>query len=339
MTRSTSLAATLAIGTALLLAVPLRGTAVDVLRPTFGLAADVVSRFSGDTIFAAASTGHYVILDRRAHAAYVVDAAGRNPRQILSPGWEPGKLLQPTALAFGSDDIVAVLDSPNGFDRVQYFSLTGMRLGGFYLPLRTNTRLTIEDVLVDSAGSLGFTGRTFLVNQPEWGALFAEFDNGGRVLRQVGLPRVTAHAGDRDVDLAMNIGIPVVDPTGGFFFVFRTGVPVFRKYDDGGRLMFERHIEGPELDARLLTLPTTWATRPPGARPVISPLVRAAAADRHGRLWISLTVPYTYVYDPAGEKVRTVQFKTDGVVSPSSLFFTSTGRLLIGPGGYEFPTD
>ena len=65
-----------------------------------------------------------------------------------------------------------------------------MRVGGFYLPLRTGPRVTIENVVVDSGESLGFTGRTFLVNQPAWGALFAEFDIDGRPLRQVGrLPR------------------------------------------------------------------------------------------------------------------------------------------------------
>ena len=107
---------------------------------------------------------------------------------------------------------------------------------------------------------------------------------------------------------------------------------MFRKYDREGRLLFERHIEGPEIDARIQALPTTWEARSPGTRPVIPPLVRAAAVDRSGRLWVSLAVPYTYVYDNRGEKTRTVQFRATGPMSPSSLFFTPRGRLLIGPG-------
>jgi hypothetical protein len=68
-------------------------------------------------------------------------------------------------------------------------------------------------------------------------------------------------------------------------------------------------------------------------------MVRMAAVDRTGRLWISLFVPYTYVYDAGGEKVRTVQFRGAGVISPSSLFFTSGSRVIVGPGGYEFEVN
>jgi hypothetical protein len=68
----------------------------------------------------------------------------------------------------------------------------------------------------------------------------------------------------------------------------------------------------------------------------VTPTVRAAAVDGSGQLWISLTLPYTYVYDAQGDKVRTVQFSAAGIISPTSLFFTSTGRLLVTPGCYEF---
>jgi len=53
-------------------------------------------------------------------------------------------------------------------------------------------------------------------------------------------------------------------------------------------------------------------------------------------LWISFTLPFTYVYDLDGEKVRTVQFRGAGVVAPTSLFFTRDGRLLVTPGCYVF---
>ena len=51
---------------------------------------------------------------------------------------------------------------------------------------------------------------------------------------------------------------------------------------------------------------------------------------------MSLRVPYTYVYDRKGEKVRTVQFHAAGTVSPDSLFFESRDRLLVTPGCYIF---
>ena len=53
-------------------------------------------------------------------------------------------------------------------------------------------------------------------------------------------------------------------------------------------------------------------------------------------LWISLAVPYTYVYDGTGDKTRSIQFTAAGVLMPTSLFFTPTGRLLVTPGCYEF---
>jgi hypothetical protein len=70
--------------------------------------------------------------------------------------------------------------------------------------------------------------------------------------------------------------------------------------------------------------------------PLVSPLVRTAAVDPAGRLWVSLVTPYTYVFDGLGEKVRTVQFQAAGIVSPSSLHFPAPGRVLVTPGCFEF---
>ena len=63
---------------------------------------------------------------------------------------------------------------------------------------------------------------------------------------------------------------------------------------------------------------------------------RTAAVDGQGQLWIVLQTGHVYVYDRAGEKQRVVTF--GGALSdlPSSLFFTSRNRVLVGPGGYEF---
>ncbi len=60
--------------------------------------------------------------------------------------------------------------------------------------------------------------------------------------------------------------------------------------------------------------------------------MRAAAVDPKGQLWIALSVPYTYVFDGDGDKVRVVQLRAGGVLSPSSLVFGTDGRLLTTPG-------
>ena len=69
---------------------------------------------------------------------------------------------------------------------------------------------------------------------------------------------------------------------------------------------------------------------------MILPTVRTAAVDPDGNLWVALTVPYTYVYDPDGEKLRTVQFRGADILTPTSLFFASPSVLLVTPGCYEF---
>jgi hypothetical protein len=139
----------------------------------------------------------------------------------------------------------------------------------------------------------------------------------------------------------MNAGLPLVDPTGGYFYVFITGRPLFRKYSAAGALLFERHIEGRELDALLDSQPTRWPRRRVQDRvvPLVTPVIRAAGVSPAGELWISLAVPYTYVYNTDGDKVRTVQFTGAGPINPTSLFFSRTGKLLVTPGCYEFDPD
>jgi hypothetical protein len=138
--------------------------------------------------------------------------------------------------------------------------------------------------------------------------------------------------------MAMNAGLPLADPTGGYYFVFMTGRPAFRKFDATGKLLFERLVQGVELDAFLDAQPTQWPRRVIQDRevPFVAPVVRAAAVSPSGELWISLAVPYTYVYDAQGDKTRTLQFRAAGVVGPTSLAFTRRGTVLVTPGCYEF---
>ena len=146
----------------------------------------------------------------------------------------------------------------------------------------------------------------------------------------------------REVHLALNSGIPLVDPAGGFFFVFQTGEPVFHKYDRDGQLVFERHIAGSRDRSR--SSPTCRRRGRSGRRAKArcrwcAPTIRTAAVDRAGHLWIAFVVPYTYVFDRDGDKIRTVQFRGAGIVAPNSLFFGKKGRLLVTPGLYEFEAE
>ena len=309
-----------------------------MLQSVGAIPTHVAGRFRNAAGFQQSDSGQYFGFDRRAHTVFGIDAAQSSSREIVQIGGESGRIIDPTAFAVAPNGSFAVADAPNGRERIQMFSPSGTSSGGFFLPGRLTARVVLDQTVLSGIGSLQFTGTTMLMSQPETGALFAEFDLSGGIARTIGMLRRTGHEDDRDLHLALNSGIPLVDPTGGFFFVFQTGEPAFRKYDRTGRLVYERHVEGREIDAVVANLPTTWPKRrtETGDLPLVLPTIRAAAVDRVGQLWISFVVPFTYVYDRDGDKTRTVQFRAAGIFAPHSLFFARNGRLLVTPGLYEF---
>ena len=311
---------------------------VEVLRSTGGLPAHIAGSFQQPTGFQQTDSGRYFVFDRRAHAVYTIadDAA----KKVVDIGAEPGRVLDPTAFDVDpSDGSFAVADAPLRQSRVQLFTADGRRLGGFTLGEREKPRLMLQNTVLNGIGSIQYVGGHILINQPETGALVSELGPFGTPVRAFGTLRATGHEADADVHLALNVGLPLADPMGGYYFVFSSGVPIFRKYDAKGALLFERHVEGPEVDDYLRSMPTEWPrrrTQDGDILPVVPPAVRTAGVDREGRLWIALTSPVTYVYDSTGDKRRTVQFKGADVLTPNSLFFTRDGRVLVTPGCYEF---
>ena len=309
---------------------------VEVLRSTGGLPAHIAGSFQRPIGFQQADNGQYFVFDRRAHAVYTVQ--GDAVKKIIEVGAEPGRVLDPSAFDIDPADGTFVIgDAPFDGARIQTFTASGGRLGGFVLPGRHLPRVTLDTFVLGGIGAIQFTGSTILINHPEQGSLITELALNGTPQRVIGELRGTGQA-DPNVHLALNSGFPLVDPTGGFYFVFSAGVPVFRKYDAQGRLVFERHVEGPEIDDYLRTMPTAWPKRQveKNLLPIVPAAVRTAAVDRSGRLWVALTTSFTYVYDRAGDKIRTVQFRGADVLTPNSLFFTRDGRVLVTPGCYIF---
>lgn len=326
---------------ALLLAAAMHtAVTVETLRSTGGLPAHLAGAFEELTTCQQSPDGAYYVFDRRSHAVFSIPHGADSPRRIVQIGTEPGRILDPSAFDLAPDGSFVVADAPGGRERVQLFLAGGSSVGGFSLPGRAAPRIMFGSLVLSGVGSLEYTGRTILMSQPETGALVTEYTLHGSPLRTFGSLRRTGHEGDRDVHLALNAGLTVQIPEGGYYFVFQAGVPMFRKYDQAGTLVFERHVEGTELDAFVRALPGSWPRRrgPGGEFPVVAPTVRAAGADGDGNLWIALMVPFTYVYDSSGDKRRTVQFRAAGIIRPTSLFFTSDRRLLVTPGCYAFST-
>lgn len=311
---------------------------VETLRSVGGLPVEIVGEFREPLGYQRTADGAQFVFDRRGHAVYGVDAAATASRKLVAIGGETGRVIEPSAFDLGPDGTFVVADAPNGRERLQFFAADGRWLSGFFLPGRATPRVTLGNLSLSGVGTLHYTGRSVLISQPETGGLMTEYGLAGTPVRTIGQLRQTGHEDDRELHLALNAGIPLADPTGGFWFVYLAGPPAFARFDAKGTRLFHRVIQGREIDPLVAAIPAVWPRRAVDGTevPLVAPLVRAAAVDPRGRLWVSFVVPYTYVFDSLGEKVRTVQFQAAGVVAPASLHFPSPGRLLVTPGCFEF---
>jgi hypothetical protein len=311
---------------------------VETLRAVSALPVELAGEFREPLGYERLASGAELVFDRRGHAVYAVDAARTAARKIVAIGGEDGRVIEPTAFDAQPDGTFVVADAPNGRERVQIFAADGRRLGGFQLPGRATPRVTIGSLSLSGIGTLQFTGRSVVISQPETGALMTEYGLAGTPVRTIGRLRETGHEDDRELHLALNAGIPLKDGDGGYWFVFLAGEPAFSRFDRSGALLFHRRMQGRELDPVVAAIPATWPRRAIDGTevPLVSPAVRTAALDPAGRLWVSFVVPFTYVFDTLGEKVRTVQFQAAGLSAPNSLTFPGAGRLLVAPGCFEF---
>ena len=313
---------------------------VEMLRSIGGLPPHIAGGFTEAVGFQQGPDGTYYVFDRRAHAVFAVNAARTAVRTLVDIGQEEGRLIQPKGFDVAGDGRIVVADAPRNRHRVQVFDPAGVRQAGFYLPGQPAAQVVVDNMMVNGTGAVHWAGRQLLLSHPESGALVTAYSPAGYSAFTFGRPRSTGFESDRELHLAHNAGLPLADPTGGFYFVFLTGRPIFRKYDANGMLVFERHIEGVEIDTLLDAQPTAWPRRRVDDRevPFVAPVIRAAAVSPKGELWISMAVPYTYVYDRQGDKIRTVQFYGAGLIGPTSLAFSRGGTVLVTPGCYEFPS-
>ena len=222
---------------------------VEVIRSTGGLPPHVVGLFEEPLGFQQTPGGPYYVFDRRGHTVYSVDADRQSALKLIEIGQELGRIIQPRGFDTSATGSFVVADAPRGVDRIQIFGAGGIRTGGFMLPVRqTSAALRLESLVINGVASIQYSGTNLLISHPESGALITEYSPGGVAQRSIGRLRDTGFEQDRDLHLALNVGLPVVDPTGGVYYVFLGGRPLFRKYDRNGALLFERHIEGAELD-------------------------------------------------------------------------------------------
>ena len=135
--------------------------------------------FTAPTEFQRVASGEYLVFDRRAHSAYSIDAAAK---KIVRMGPEEGRIIGPIAFDLGPNRTFVVADAPNRRERVQLFSLSGTRRGGFTLPGCATPRVTLGGTVLNGIGSLQYTGQSLLMSQPETGTLISEFALSGGTL-------------------------------------------------------------------------------------------------------------------------------------------------------------
>lgn len=313
---------------------------VVVLKSLGGLPPETCNVFRDPVGLQQTPSGTYYVFDRRDHAVYSVPPSGRGPVKLVDIGGEGGRLLEPSAFDVATNGTFAVADAPRGQERLQVFDAAGKWFAGFFLPGRAHTRVSVSGLALGGVATLAFLGNGIALNHPETGSLITEYGLSGTPVRSIGLLRSTGHENDRQLHFAMNTGIPLPHPAGGYYFVFLAGMPVFRRYDAKGALLYERMMQGRELDPIVEQMPKKWPRRTVDGTelPLVVPNVRTAAVDSKGRLWVSFLTPFTHVYDQ-GEKVRTVQFQAAGIIAPTSLSFTAKQTLLLTPGCYEFPAS
>ena len=165
--------------------------------------------------------GRYFVFNRRAHAVFTVPPTRDQVRKIVEIGTEPGRVLRPTAFDVANDETFVVADAPFDTRRVQVFHSTGASLGGFTIPGREVPLIVMEGMVLSGIGSLEYTGRSMLMSQPQNGSLVVEYGLDGRTLRTFGQLRPTGQEQDRDVHLGLNAGLVVINPRGGFYYVFQ----------------------------------------------------------------------------------------------------------------------
>jgi hypothetical protein len=308
---------------------------VEERRSIGGLAAHIAAAFDQIAACQMTPAGEFIVFDRRAHAVYTVARGADAAKKVVQIGAETGRIIQPTAFDSAPDGTFVVADTPADQQRLQFFLPNGTTMGGFTMPGRGAPQITLGGLYLSGLASLDYTGQTVLISQPENGSLVIEYLPTGTPLRTFGELRATGQEKDPAVHAALNVGVVLSNPKGGYYFVFLSGIPTFRKYDASGKLVFERSIQGVEMDPYVGKLPTTWP-RSRGNIPVVPAMIRTAAVDPDGNLWISLVAPYTYVYDASGDKRHTLQFRAAGVIAPTSFFFTKDRKVIVTPGCYTF---
>ena len=210
----------------------------------------------------AGSEGDYFVVDRRGHTVSRIDRAMTAITPLLAIGHEAGRVLRPFGFDLGVGEF-AIADAPGATERVQVFTTSGSRVSAFTLSSRSEAqgatgrpgpqrrqRHAPDESTHDPAESTRHRRPRQRVRHPGPGA-----PERGHTSRHGSRWRCAVAPGvQRGPAGAHSWRRPL--------FRLPDGRSRFRKYNAAGTLVFERAIQGRELDALVQTQPTTWPRRP-----------------------------------------------------------------------------
>lgn len=180
----------------------------------------------------------YYISDARANRVLVVNDKMQAEKSIGRIGSGPGELIHPGNIGVAGDGTLFVHDGGN--ERIERFSVNGDYLGEFPVG-------TYEGFGVSNA-------KEIYLGQPENGSLVTVYSETGERLRSFGkLKKFSEVYGRQYADkdelyrVAVNRVRLFVDRAGNVYVSFMLA-PIIQKYDSTGALLFERRLEGEEID-------------------------------------------------------------------------------------------
>src|SRR5580765_5195970 len=144
---------------------------LEVLIAARGLPTAFTSQLLDSIGYAETGAGESLVLDRRSHVVWAVDAKRVTWRKVVLAGQKLGQVEFPTALAVGPDDQFVVADVSQGADRLQWFDLAGHMTGAFWLPDRHAPPMIVLSVIFNGIGALHFARDSFYVGYPFRGSL------------------------------------------------------------------------------------------------------------------------------------------------------------------------
>lgn len=258
---------------------------------------EILHKSDLDVYDVAAYNGKYFVSDFEHNRVVVLDEHLNKEREIGRIGSGPGRLIHPSDISVSRDGTIYVVDSGN--DRIQSFTTDGQYTSEFRTTL-------FEGFGVDSRDEVH-------LNQPEKGSLVTVYSASGKQLRSFGKLKNFSEVYGRQFDsknesyrIAMNRVRLFIDAEDNIYVTFMLA-PILQKYKPDGSLLFERRLEGPEIDnlTRILVTDTpdkyiSFGYDGLDARVIVlDPVVD----PRSGRIYVILADSSVYVADQNGDRL------------------------------------